>query len=155
MLSNITKAINDDLKWKTNERRRIMQKEWGFQFYKEKWEEYNIEIGFIFNKKHLEDCNFGFRKYDPDNKFIPEYYAHEYTDKEPIENIWYSLEPMPEKHGKNEENYRMWYRDLFYQFMPDYNGEQNFYNFMVEKVGDMCKEIECKIIPKASFSQKV
>jgi len=154
LLDDLKTTISNDFKLNINDTRRIMQKGWGFQFYKEKWKDYNIKIGFIFCKRHLEDCNFGFRKYDPTDKFIPEEYAHKYKDNKLIKNIWYSLEPMPEKIEKPEkpeepENYRDWHKDLFkqfYQFMPNYKEKSNFYNWIKEKIEGKCKEIEENII---------
>ena len=128
ILNDLTENIGDGLKWKINERRSIMQKGWGFQFYKEKWEKVNVKIGLYFRKNNLRDCKFGFQKYTSDNNFIPE-------DWKLINSIWYPLEPMPEK-------YRNWYREVFYQFMPDYTGEPSFYNFMKEKLQVMCGKIE-------------
>jgi hypothetical protein len=141
MLNKLIENKVNGLLFKPNDNRKIMQRGWGFQFYKPEWEEYNIKIGFVFNRRHLEDCNYGFRIYTSGKEPYPEY-----KNRKLIKNVWYSLEPMPKKlvSGKTVD-YRNWHRDLFYQFMPDYTGELTFYEYMIELIKEMCGKIDKEI----------
>jgi len=140
ILNNLIKDIGDGLLYKINEGKGIMQKGWGFQFYKEKWKEHNIKIGFYFMKKKLENLIFGLRKYDPK---IPD--APQFKDNK-LKNGWYY-----NNNNKNDKNYKRmgdysnWFRETFYEFMSDDPKETQFYTLIKTIVLEMCEEID-KII---------
>jgi hypothetical protein len=117
----------------------IMQRGWGFQFYKEKWKKYNIKIEFQFMRNNLRNCIFGLRKYDPDNPKIPEYLPTIQGYK--TQNGWYYL---------NKENrlgeYSNWFRKTFYDFMSDDTKETPFYKLIKGIVLEMCKLVDRNII---------
>jgi hypothetical protein len=127
ILDKIAMNISDDLIGKTIDGKNIMQKGWGFRFHKTKWEKANRRIVFYFRKKNLEDCYYGIRKSDPtqDNK-----------------SVWYY-------HKKVVGEYSNWHKKVFCQFMPDYKpGEKDkhtFYDFILEKITEMCKIIENEV----------
>jgi hypothetical protein len=104
------------LEWKINESRGIMQNGWGFYFYKEKWKDDDIEIGFYFKKKNLEDCNFGLRK----------------------NSVWYCCDKLVE--------YSNWGEETFKEFMSDNIEETEFYKCIKKRVIEMCQRIDNGIL---------
>jgi hypothetical protein len=139
ILDNLLKIIGDsDLLWKPNEGRSIMQKGWGFQFYKPEWEAYNIKIGFVFMRENLEDCHYGLRKYNLNNDYIPDCYSNKFKDKK-TKFTWYQLDKMQEK-------YTNWRRGVFFELMSDDIENTNFYKTIKDIVCIMCKKINKEII---------
>jgi len=136
ILDNLIKDIGDGLLYKINEGRGIMQKGWGFQFYKEKWKEHNIKIGFYFMKKKLENLIFGLRKYDPKIPDTPQFKDNK------LKNGWYYLNK-----EKRLGEYSNWHRKTFYEFMSDDIKVKDtpFYKLIKTIVLEMCEEID-KII---------
>jgi len=137
MLNNLIETIGDGLSWKINEGRGIMQKGWGFQFYKTKWEKINIKIGFYFKKKNLEDCNFGLQKYNPAVDTTPECFTHQIKDKK-SKSGWYCLEKL--------SDYPNWYRNIFYDLMSVNIEKTPFYECIEGIVRKKCDEIESIIL---------
>ena len=129
ILNNLIKDIGDGLLYKINEGKGIMQKGWGFQFYKEKWKEHNIKIGFYFKKKYLRNCNYGLRKYVPNNPNIP----NKFKDNKP-KNGWYKENKL--------DKYSDWDRYTFYEFMSKDPKETKFYESIKTIVSKMCEEID-------------
>jgi hypothetical protein len=142
ILNKLVDTIGDGLLYKINEGKGIMKKGWGFQFYKTKWKEYNVKIGFYFRKKNLQDCTFGLRKYEPNNPKIPEYFDLQVKDKK-TKSVWYCLD----KENKLGE-YSNWYRKTFYDFISDTIEETPFYKLVKTIVEEKCKQIDDVIIKK-------
>jgi len=142
-LNKLAESIGNGLKWKLNEGKSIMQKGWGFQFYKEKWEKPNIKIGFEFNTKNLENCFCGLRKYAPKNPVIPKYYS-----KTGNNSLWYEknrnilLSKVYNKRG----DYIHWTRETFYQLVSDDIENTDFYKHLLSIIQNLCNKIENEII---------
>jgi hypothetical protein len=136
ILKNLIDDIGGGLLYKINEGKDIMQKGWGFQFYKENWEEYNIKIGFYFMKRKLENCIFGLLKYNPNNPTIP-------IDDIKPKNGWYYIN----KEIKLGE-YSKWHRKTFYEFISDDIKETPFYKLIKTIILEMCNKVDHVIINK-------
>jgi hypothetical protein len=139
---------NNGLKWKSNEGRNIMNKEWGFQFYKPEWESYNVKIGFVFMKKNLEDCRYGLRKYDPKKDYIPECYSNKFKDQK-TKFPWYELNKIPGDYTNWWGRYGKEKREgVFFELISDDIENTDFYNTIKNIVCKMCKKIDDEIIKK-------
>jgi len=140
ILVALTDNIGEGFKWKLNDGRDIMEKGWGFQFYKEKWKKANITISFYFKKNNLEDCNFGLRNFNK-KEAIPDYFRLEFKDKETKSGYCFDKE-------NKLKGYSNWHREIFYEFMSDEEiiEKTPFFEKIKNIVDEMCEEIDKVII---------
>jgi len=140
LLKKIIKTIGNDLKYKISEGK-MLQKGWGFQFYKTNWQKDNIEISFYFKNNNLEDCNFCLRKYNSNDETIPEYFLLEFKNRKSKSGYYLDKE---NKLGQ----YSNWDDEIFYEILSDRDiiDEISLYKLINTIVEEMCEEIDNAII---------